>query len=141
MIVYFDTSALIKLVFEEPGSDLAAELWDRAGSIVSSQLIYPEARAAVAAAHRAGRIARDTLQLGVKTIDLLCSQLSIIGLDSELAHSAGELAELQGLRGYDAVHLASALSVDSQLLLFATWDRDLGNGAVAAGCSVSPAPT
>jgi hypothetical protein len=27
---YFDTSALVKLIFEEPGSELAVELWDRA---------------------------------------------------------------------------------------------------------------
>ena len=30
LIVYFDTSALVKLIFNEPGSEDAAELWDRA---------------------------------------------------------------------------------------------------------------
>lgn len=39
---------------------------------------------------------------------------------------------------YNAVHLATALSVDAQSLLFVTWARDLARGAVAAGCSVSP---
>jgi prevent-host-death family protein len=46
LIVYFDTSALIKLIFDETGSELAVELWDRAQLLVSSQLVYPEARAA-----------------------------------------------------------------------------------------------
>lgn len=131
----------MKLVFDEPGSELAAELWDRAGSVVSSELIYPEARAAMAAAHRQGRIGSDTLRSAVHTVDALCSQLSLLGLDHELAHNAGQLAELHGLRGYDAVHLATAVGVDSELLLVATWDQELARGAVEAGCSVSPSPT
>ena len=54
---------------------------------------------------------------------------------------AGDLAETHGLRSCDAVHLATALVVDAQSLLLATWDRDVARGAVAAGCSASPPPT
>ncbi|MEJ7742112.1 MAG: type II toxin-antitoxin system VapC family toxin [Nocardioidaceae bacterium] len=139
--MYLDTSALVKLVFDEPGSELAAELWDRAEAAVSSQLIYPEARAAVAAAHRQGRVDGDTLRMAVDAVDALCAQLSIVGLDPDLAHSAGDLAETHGLRGYDAVHLATALGVNAASLLVATWDRELARGAIEAGCSVSPPPT
>jgi len=128
-------------VFDEPGSELAAELWDRAELVVSSQLVYPEARAAAAAARRAGSIDVSTLRRAVDGIDRLCAQVSIIGLDADLAHTAGELAETYGLRGYDAVHLATALRVAGHPLLFATWDRDLARAAVTAGCSVSPPPT
>jgi uncharacterized protein len=120
---------------------VAAELWDRAESVVSSELIYPEARAAVAAAHRQGRIDTDTLRSAVDMIDALCSQLGILGLDRELAHIAGDIAEAHGLRGYDAVHLATAMAVDSDSLLLATWDRELARGAIEAGCSVSPPPS
>ena len=127
-------------MFDEPGSELAAELWDRAASVVSSQLIYPEARAAAAAAHRRRRITSTTLRRAVDRIDELCTELDVIGLDPDLAHSAGDLAEAHGLRGYDAVHLATALSVESDSMLLATWDGDLAHAAVAAGCSVSPPP-
>ena len=127
-------------MFDEPGSELAAELWDRAESVVSSQLVYPEARAAAAAAHRRRRITSTTLRRAVDRIDELCTELDVIGLDPDLAHSAGDLAEAHGLRGYDAVHLATALSVESDSMLLATWDGDLGRAAVAAGCSVSPPP-
>ncbi len=116
------------------------ELWDRAEAVVSSQLIYPEARAAVAAAHRGGRIDSRTLRRAVDAVDGLCAELGIIGLDPALAHAAGNLAEAHGLRGYDAVHLASALSVDAESLLLATWDGDLARAGVASGCSVSPPP-
>jgi len=127
-------------VFDEPGSPLAAELWDRAESVVSSQLVYPEARAAAAAARRGRRITSATLRSAVETIDGLCAELDVIGLDSDLAHAAGELAEAYGLRGYDAVHLATALSIDRDSMLLATWDGDLARAAIAAGCSVSPPP-
>jgi len=127
-------------VFDEPGSELAAELWDRAASVVSSQLIYPEARAAAAAAHRRRRITSTTLRRAVDRIDELCTELDVIGLDPDLAHSAGDLAEAHGLRGYDVVHLATALSVESDSMLLATWDGDLAHAALAAGCSVSPPP-
>jgi predicted nucleic acid-binding protein len=127
-------------VFDEPGSELAAELWDRAESVVSSQLVYPEARAAAAAAHRGGGITSATLRRAVDRIDEHCAELDVISLDPGLAHSAGDLAEAHGLRGYDAVHLATALSIDSESMLLATWDGDLARAAVAAGCSVSPPP-
>lgn len=131
----------MKLVFDEPGSELAAELWDRAEAVVSSQLVYPEARAALAAAHRRGRVDADTLRMAVDAVDALFTQLSIVGLDPDLAHSAGDLAEMHGLRGYDAVHLATALGVNAESLLVATWDRELARGAIESGCSVSPPTT
>jgi len=107
---------------------------------VSSQLVYPEARAAAAAARRGRRITTATLRRAVDRIDELCTELDVISLDPGLAHSAGDLAEAHGLRGYDAVHLATALSIDSDSMLLATWDGDLARAAVAAGCSVSPPP-
>jgi predicted nucleic acid-binding protein len=73
--VYFDTSALIKLIFDEPGSELAAELWDRADILVSSQLVYPEARAALAAATRTRRIEESIHVSAVATLEELYAQL------------------------------------------------------------------
>ena len=130
----------MKLVFEEPGSALAAELWDRATSVVASQLVYPEARAAVAAAHRGRRITASVLRRAVVRIDELCAEVDVVGLDADLAHTAGDLAEAHGLRGYDAVHLATALRIDVPDLVLATWDGDLAHAALAAGCSVAPPP-
>ena len=51
-LVYFDASAMVKLLAEEPGSDLAAELWDGCDAPVASRLAYPEVGAALAAAAR-----------------------------------------------------------------------------------------
>jgi uncharacterized protein len=108
--------------------------------VSSSQLIYPEARAAAAAAHRAGRIDARTLRAAVRAIEQLCEQLKTIGLDDALARTAGELAERHGLRGYDAVHLASANAIEAPDLVVATWDRDLATAAASQSHTVVPAP-
>jgi predicted nucleic acid-binding protein len=106
--------------------------------VASSQLIYPEARAAAALGHRTGRIDTNTLRSAVRAIDGLYAELRAIGVDDALARSAGELAELHGLRGYDAVHLASALAFGTDTTLV-TWDHDLADAAVACGYTVVPA--
>jgi uncharacterized protein len=123
----------------EEGSDVADEVWDGAELAVSSRLVYPEARAALAAAKRDGRIDSRVLRRSVSDLNDLCEELRIVGLDAELARAAGEAAERYALRGYDAVHLASALSIEDEGLVVATWDDDLAEAGAAAGLIVVPA--
>ena len=42
MLVYFDASALVKLVIDEDGSALAAALWDGCDAALTSRLAFPE---------------------------------------------------------------------------------------------------
>jgi uncharacterized protein len=58
-------------------------------------------------------------------------------VDEQLAREAGDLAERFALRGYDAVHLASALSLGGPITLV-TWDADLRNAAAQTGCALAP---
>ncbi len=109
------------------------ELWDRADLLVASQLVYPEARAALAAATRAGRIDRSTHVSALATLEDLYAQLRIIAIDEPLARHAGDLATQHALRGYDAVHLACALHVEGADILLATWDNALNSAARATG--------
>jgi predicted nucleic acid-binding protein len=106
--------------------------------VTSSRLIYPEARAAVAMAQRVGRIDVRALRDAVRAIDDLYAELRVIGVDDALARSAGELAERYGLRGYDAVHLASAIGIEDSSLVMVTWDEDLATAALACGAAVVP---
>lgn len=55
----------------------------------------------------------------------------LVEVGLRLARSASALAERHGLRGYDAVHLAAALSLDDPELVVATWDRALHRAALA----------
>jgi predicted nucleic acid-binding protein len=138
VIAYFDTSALVKRMIDEPGSDVADEVWRAADVVVSSELVYPEARAAMAAAQRAGRIGPKRLRQLVRSLDDVFDTLEVLEFERILGVSAGVLAERHGLRGYDAVHLASALSVPVPRIVVTTWDADLSAACTPNGVGVVP---
>jgi hypothetical protein len=125
-------------VIVEAGSELVSELWDTPLEAASSILCYPEGRAALAAARRGGRLSKYDHDRACKEFESLQSELLLVGIDEPLAREAGELAEQLGLRGYDAVHLASALALGADTTLV-SWDEDLRRAASQSGCPVAPA--
>lgn len=139
MIVYLDTSAVVKLVVEEPGSDLAARLWDAADVRITSLVTYAEARAALAAARRDRRTTAGASAAAAVQLEARWSECTKVGVSEPLVHDAGNLADAERLRGYDAVHLASALRADARDLIVATWDTALGDAATRMGLTVAPA--
>ncbi|MEO8425065.1 MAG: type II toxin-antitoxin system VapC family toxin, partial [Actinomycetota bacterium] len=121
------------------GSDLAADVWDGADLRVTSRLAYPEARAALAAASRTRRLATRALGLARRGLDDRWEQLYRIDASDRLVLLAGDLAEEHSLRGFDAVHLASAVEAgNDDALVLATWDRELARAAVDRGLGVAP---
>jgi uncharacterized protein len=116
---------------------VAAELWGTRLRVASSILCYPEGRAALAATHRADLLTADAYGWAREEFESLQGELLLVGIDGLLARQAGELAEEFGLRGADAVHLASAVSLGSDTTLV-TWDEDLKRAAAESGCSVAP---
>ncbi|HET9591307.1 MAG TPA: type II toxin-antitoxin system VapC family toxin [Solirubrobacterales bacterium] len=135
MILYFDTSALIKLVMIEDDSEQAAELWNSAHPTASSILVYPESRAALAAAHRGARLTTAEYKAALSGFHAHFDDLITVGVDDDLALSAGAQAEAFGLRGYDAVHLASASGLGEVTLV--TWDEELTVAAESVGLAVA----
>jgi hypothetical protein len=75
LIVYFDTTAIVPVVIEEPSSAVASRLWDEADRVVSSRLVYAEGRAALAMAHRMDRIDERGLRTAVDGFEALHEQL------------------------------------------------------------------
>jgi predicted nucleic acid-binding protein len=138
-LVYFDASALVKLVVEETGTELAAELWDGCDAALASRLAYPEVRAALAAAARNRDLDTNGLASAEATWEEYWRTVRAVELTPAVARQAGDLAREHGLRGADAVHLASALAVGDPDLVVAVWDRRLHAGARAAGTRVAPA--
>jgi uncharacterized protein len=137
LIVYFDTSAVLPVVIEEPSSQNASRLWDEADRVVSSRLVYPEGRAALAMALRMNRVDELELQATVEEFEALCAQLDLVEVTDDLARSAGAMAQQFGLRGYDAVHLASLQAVGDSELVLASGDQDLMAAAQALGIATA----
>ena len=138
-IVYFDSSAFVKLVVEEDGSELAAALWDGCDAAVSSRLAYPEVRAALAAAGRYHRLDADDQHRAEAAWEEFWAATRAVELTESITVHAGELAGLHALRGADAVHLASVLAIGAAETLFAAWDKRLRAGAETAGIQLAPA--
>lgn len=136
MIVYFDTSAIVPLLIEEPGSAAAAQLWDRAERVVAVRLVYAEARAALAQASRLGRTRASDLSPLIRSLDDLYAQLDLMDIDDSLVRRAGSLAQEFELRGYDAVHLAGAERLDGADVVLATGDVALASAATGLGLSI-----
>ena len=138
-LIYFDSSALVKLLAEEVGSDLAADLWDGCDAALASRLAYPEVRSALAAAARNHYITETELDAAERDWDSYWAAVRPVELTVQVERRAGGLARAHALRGADAVHLASALAIGDPSLIVAVWDRRLHAGAHAAGCRVAPA--
>ena len=123
-MIYLDSSALLKLLFEESES-AALEQWisERAGTpMVSSEL----ARLEVVRATR--RLDADV----VPAARALMSQLDLIPVNGALIDEAADVGEPQ-LRTLGAIHLASALSIRGDLTAFVAYDNRLVAAAEAAG--------
>lgn len=137
-IVYFDSSAFVKLIVEEEGSDIAAALWDGCDAAISSRLAYPEVRAALVAAVRGRRLAARGRRQAESAWEEFWAATRAVELTESVSLHAGRLASEHALRGADAVHLASVLAVGADDTLFAVWDQRLRSGAQAAGVQVVP---
>jgi predicted nucleic acid-binding protein len=136
---YFDSSAFVKLLIVEPGSDLAEGLWNSCDVVVSSRLAYPEVRAAIAAAGRSGRLSPKAEGRSESAWARFWPAVRPVELSRTVMRRAGELAGAHALRGADAVHLASLLALDLEDTLFVAWDQRLWSGAQAVGAQVAPA--
>lgn len=125
MIGYFDTSAFVPLLVAEPSSPFCRRFWDDADTVVTSRLLYVESAAALAQASRTGRLSQRQHHAAVGLLDRLWPEFAVVEADESLVSRAAHLANIAALRGYDAVHCASAELVDDSDLVVASGDRHL----------------
>jgi predicted nucleic acid-binding protein len=137
LIAYFDTSAIVPLLVEEDGTIAARDIWLGADRLVSVRLALVEARAALAQANRNTRISAEHLRSLTHELEALFVQLDLVDVEDVLVRQAAELAEVQALRAYDAVHLAAALQVLEPDLVLVAGDRALLSAAESVGLMVA----
>ena len=117
---------------------MAIELFRKADRRSTSVIAYAECRAAVAAAARSQRLTRSEARKAVAALNDVWPALDRLAVSEEIVHRAGELAERRALRGFDAIHLASALAQAPEAVL-ACWDDQLAKAARAEGISLAGA--
>jgi len=138
VIVYLDASALVKRYIAEAGSAEVASLIREAQAIGTAVVSRVEVAAALAKATRVGLVTREAALAALKAFNADWEHLIRIQFGEPLAARAGTLAWEHGLRGYDAVHLATALfwrEALGETITVATYDRELWRGVQASGLS------
>jgi uncharacterized protein len=141
VIVHWDTSALVKLVRTEPGSELAVELWDAGPVGVSSTLAVTEVASALVRSAAAGDLDEVGTRAAWSRWRHVEARLALLDVDRALADAAAALLPRSLLSGADAIHLATALEVlaPGVGVTMATWDRRLHAAARQRGLGVVPA--
>ena len=125
MSIYLDSSALVKLVVEEPESeDLRTFVGDRV--VVSSTVARTEVIRAVAR----------TEPERVGAAEKVLAETSLIIIDGPLA-SAAAWVEPASIRSLDAIHLATAQRLEVGLEALVTYDRRMVDAAQMAGLRVA----
>lgn len=141
MIAYLDASALVKRYIVERGSRETIALTADSELTATSIVSRAEVAAAFAKAVRAGLVKDEVARRAQRQFAGDWPDVVRVPVTESLAERAERLAWEQGLRGYDAVQLASALtwqeSVGEQIVL-ATFDRQLWEAAKRTGFMAWP---
>lgn len=149
MIVFFDTSALVKRYVIEADSPVVLALWTNASTLAVSQILYAEMAATFA------RKRREVLQRPVRrelppsalldhaeqTFLSDWASLRRIAVDDDVNRRVHGLLARYPLRGADSIHLASALLLRDALgsdVTFACADGALVAAAKNEGLLTSP---
>ncbi len=125
-VAYLDASAIVKLVVDEIGTESVRSFVSQPGRYVTSRVGVVETRRAAMRRERYDR----------SELDAVLSRLETVELDTALADRAAALGP-PSLRTLDAIHLATALELGSDLEAFVTYDARLADAARTLGLPVA----
>lgn len=134
MIVYLDTSSLAKLYIDEAGTPDVRALVAKARVVVTSDVAYPEMRAAMARRHREQGLSRTRFRTAKRAFEADWSSYLAVATTPTLCREAGLLAERYRLRGFDSIHLASFVEImrsGGGSVSFSSYDAGLNRAAAA----------
>lgn len=132
-VLFLDSSALVKLYIEEPGQDATIEAVQAASSVVVSALALPEAASAFFRRAETGVITKAQANEALNALHGDWTDLERVALDDAVATEAAVLARAKGLKGADAVQLATAalLSRERRGVRLMAFDQGLLNAATS----------
>lgn len=136
MLLYLDTSALVKLYVSEAHSDVVTVLHQQAEVVASHQIAFVEFHAALARRNREGDVSTEQFEALKQEFAEDWPDYLHVETDAGLLQSAAELAEAFSLRAYDSVHLAAARHLQQHAKLpvvFACFDKRLNLAAKMLG--------
>ena len=133
MILYCDTSALVKRYVVENSSDKVDALWEDALEIATSVVTFAETLATFSRKFREDVLAEVEYMEIIKVFKEDYARLILVPVSLELNKIIEDLLIKYSLRGFDSIHLASALLIRKKSNLitkFACFDQALNIVAV-----------
>lgn len=113
------------MLIREDNASQCCSIWDDAARVATSRITYIEAQAAVASAARADRVDPAQARSARALLDDLWREVFVIEFDGELMYGAAACAREYGLRGFDAVHCAGAMTIGAIDMLAVSGDKSL----------------
>jgi len=141
MILYLDTSALVKRYFREPYSDDVISRWKSATHIVTSFVAYAETMASMYRKKREANLADTLIRKMADSFQKDWKSFIRVEVNDELNGYIDRVVEGYPLRGFDAIHLASAMVIHEKFpedFVFACFDEELVRAAKLEGLETFP---
>jgi predicted nucleic acid-binding protein len=138
-VIYFDTSALIKRFVAEKGTALVQRVMAKESLVATATVAYAEIYAGLTRKYRDDHLSRAEYTLVCKKFERDWPAYIRVELRDEILQLSRELIQRHPLRGFDAIHLASALSLKTNLdgdVTFAAADERLLRAASAEDLEV-----
>ncbi len=141
MILYLDTSALVKRYFYEKYSDDVISRWKSATQIVTSFAAYTETMASMYRKKRESDLADTLICKIADSFHQDWESFIRVEVNDKLNGYIDRVVEKYPLRGFDAIHLASAIVIHERLpedFVFACFDNRLARAAKSEGLETFP---
>jgi len=126
--LYVDSSALLKLYFDEPDSGRAEEILASDLDWITGRLTSVEVRR-----NLARELVGSDLAAARRQFERDWANTAVVELTLEVCEAAAELAEVTGARSLDALHLGAAKVVGGGALPIVTFDLRQAQAARSLG--------
>lgn len=136
MILYLDTSALLKRYFQEPFTEEVLSKWRQSEAIITSSVAYAETMATIFRKKNESGLKDRVVQKIVLAFQRDWSGFIRVEVTNDLNEYIDKVVQKHTLRGFDAIHLASALVIHEKLpssFFFACFDQRLNQAAQVEG--------
>lgn len=141
MNIYLDTSAIVKLYIEEDGSDIVHDYTDRATIVSTSRIAYAEALSALVRCRDEKVLSKNNYDKCNTIFKFDWGMYFVIEVTEKIVEMAGNLVENHSIRGFDSIHLASAIVLRKEIkqsVDFMCWDNRLLEAAKKEGFNTLP---
>jgi predicted nucleic acid-binding protein len=132
--LYLDTSALVSIYFPEPHTIQTPTFLEKATKLLTSYATYAEASAALSQIRHAKRIRKNAYDIAIERLESEWVRFERFEVNERTTRLAGLLAREYLLKGYDSIHLSTALVMCADKIF--TYDHKLSQVATSVGLEV-----